>query len=167
MPIIENKVELEAVDPDLTPLIDCVFLLLIFMMLITQLTQVDFEHLQLPKAEMASVDKAAKDRLIINIVKQEPSNPNVRKGAYKIKGRRYSPEELVSVLKAAADENRPHDAEHAIMGSNFYRSDKKILVRCDRRVYYKEFERILMLCAAPNHGIFISKIEIAIAKDND
>ena len=154
----------DAAEPDLTPMIDCVFLLLIFFMLISEITQVDFEHMQLPKADMAVADKPAKKRLIINIIKQDPSNPNVRKGAYRIKGEDYTAQTLVPRLKLAADSDR-NLKTGAIMGSNFFRSEKRILIRCDKRVYYKAFERIMMLCAAPNHGIFIYKIEIAIAKD--
>ena len=149
---------------DLTPLIDCVFLRLIFLMIITELTQVDFEHMTLPKADMAVVDKHAKKRLIINIIKQDPNNENVRKGAYRIKGEDYTPQTLIPRLKAAADEDR-NTTTGSIQGSNFFRSEKRILIRCDKRVYYKAFERIMMLCAAPNHGIFIYRIEIAIAKD--
>ncbi|HED65639.1 MAG TPA: biopolymer transporter ExbD, partial [Planctomycetes bacterium] len=42
---------------NMTPMIDVVFLLIIFFMIITDLTQADLEQLQLPEAKSAVEDK--------------------------------------------------------------------------------------------------------------
>ncbi|MEO0662385.1 MAG: biopolymer transporter ExbD, partial [Planctomycetota bacterium] len=48
-------------DMDMTPMIDVVFLLIIFFMVITDLTQRDLEDLHLPLAEQATPDKPDPD----------------------------------------------------------------------------------------------------------
>ena len=57
---------------DMTPMIDIVFNLLIFFMVITDLSQKDIAELTLPIAYMASEDKDddPDDRIILNIDKQ-------------------------------------------------------------------------------------------------
>ena len=55
-------------DINLTPMIDVVFNLIIFFMVITDMTQQDLEYLILPRAELANPDEGEdKDRIIINI----------------------------------------------------------------------------------------------------
>lgn len=158
-----KKLKIDDAEGDMTAMIDCVFLLLIFFMLISEITQADLEQMQLPKAEMAAPDeRPPRDRLVINIVKQEPNNERVRDGMVKIQGRSYGlgSTELIAKLVYEADPN----------GDNSDRDEKGIskrplLIRCDRRVHYLYFQQILMLCASPNLNIKIRKIQIAIAKD--
>ena len=59
----------EKAEMDMTPMIDCVFLLLIFFVLVIDLSQKDLEDLILPKAEHAEPDDSPPDvRPIINIM---------------------------------------------------------------------------------------------------
>lgn len=165
--IVETMMK-DEVTVDLTPMIDCVFLLLIFFMVITEITQADIEQMELPKAKAAKPDdKPPPERLVINIVKQDPNDPEKRAGLIKIKGRQYSlgQKELIALLQ--------HEADPAGNGSGRKNNDptgvseRPLLVRCDRRVEYQYFQQILMLCANPNLGIRIAKIEIAIATDQE
>ena len=56
-------------DINLTPMIDVVFNLIIFFMVITDMTPKDLEYLILPSAAKAAKDEGEdKDRIIINIV---------------------------------------------------------------------------------------------------
>lgn len=155
------------IELDLTPMIDCVFLLLIFFMLISEITQADLEQMQLPKAEMAKPDeKPPRDRLVVNIVKQDPTNETVRAGMVKIQGKSYglgSPE-LIAKLKREAD---PDGNGSGREPEAPFVSKRKLLIRCDRRVEYLYFQQVLMLCASPNLDIRINKIQIAVAKDNE
>ncbi len=155
-----SKSKSTDIEGDMTPMIDCVFLLLIFFMLISEITQADLEQMKLPEAQMAQADeKPPKDRLVVNIVKQEPNDPNVRDGLVKIKGRSYGlgSKELIDRLTMEGDLDR---GENGI-------SKRPLLIRCDRRVQFLYFQQILMLCANPGLKIKMSKIQIAIAKDND
>ena len=51
----------QEMEMNMTPMIDVVFLLIIFFMVITDLTQQDLEELQLPTAENAQPDKPKPD----------------------------------------------------------------------------------------------------------
>src|SRR5688500_20394381 len=55
---------------DMTPMIDCVFQLIIFFMLITDMSQKELEELYLPKAVVAAADKPdpKEVRPIVNIL---------------------------------------------------------------------------------------------------
>lgn len=163
---ISEQMMKEEVTMDLTPMIDCVFLLLIFFMIITEITQADIEQLELPQAKAAKPDdKPPPERLVINIIKQNPNDPNERSGLIKIKGRQYSlgQKELADLMR--------HEADPAGDGSGRKNNDpagvseRPLLIRCDRRVEYQYFQQILMLCARPDLGIRIAKIEIAISTE--
>jgi biopolymer transport protein ExbD len=166
-----EKHEMEDLDPDLTPLIDVVFLLLIFMMLITTISQL--EDVQLPKTFMSQQpdDKPPKDRLVIDIAKEDSSSEENRNGQFKVKGVPYTESELVSYLRKfkASDGNNEQFRSYIepMHQGQFFRWARPVLIRCDKRVYYKEFEKLLMLFANPKPTvqIFLYKLEIAIAKD--
>ena len=62
-----DKVQ-EEMEMDMTPMIDCVFLLLIFFVLVIDLSQQNLEDLILPKAKKVEEDKGSdKVRPIVNI----------------------------------------------------------------------------------------------------
>src|SRR5688500_12716195 len=58
-----------GLEMDMTPMIDCVFQLIIFFMLITDLSQLELEEVYLPQAEVAAADKPdpREIRPIVNI----------------------------------------------------------------------------------------------------
>ena len=60
---------MEDAKMDMTPMIDCVFLLMIFFVLVIDLSQQDLEDLILPKAEFREPDDDAPDlRPVVNIL---------------------------------------------------------------------------------------------------
>lgn len=81
---------------DMTPMIDMVFNLLIFFMLISDLNQKDLVELTLPVAYMAEEDKGQEedDRVILNIDKY---------GAIHWKGGQKTLDELGTILSTARD----------------------------------------------------------------
>ena len=156
-----KRTRLENATSDLTPMIDVVFLLLIFFVLITEITQADLEEMKLPEAEMAKPDDAPPPgRLVVNVVLNNPLDPNDRNGAIIIKRQRYdiNSEELRLFLKAAADE-AGRDDKNA--------SNLKILIRVDRNVKFSFFQKIMALFANPKSEILAWQIQIAIAKPLD
>lgn len=158
-----TKNEMAEGKTDLTPMIDVVFQLLIFMMLITSISSL--KDVELPEASMAQIDeKPPKDRLVIDILKDSAVGSN--RGIFNIASRTYSPRDLIARLRQVADRNRSTDP-NAQLPNGLFRSETPILIRCDRRVYFEDFERILKMCVNPDHNIFMYKIEIAIAKEND
>ena len=64
----QTKRAQEELQMDMTPMIDCVFLLMIFFVLVIDLSQQELEDLILPKAEYAVPDeKPPENRPIINV----------------------------------------------------------------------------------------------------
>ena len=61
-----DKVQEDA-KMDMTPMIDCVFLLIIFFVLVIDLSQQNLEDLILPKAKKVVEDTGSENRPIVNI----------------------------------------------------------------------------------------------------
>ena len=60
--------EPEPLEIDMTPMIDVVFLLIVFFMIVVDLTQQDIVQLELPVTEMGIPDKKPeRNRLTVNI----------------------------------------------------------------------------------------------------
>ena len=86
----------ESCAMNMTPMIDCVFNLLIFFMLISDLNQKDLVELTLPVAYMAEEDKGQEedDRVILNVDKY---------GVIYWKGTQKTLDELGTILSNARD----------------------------------------------------------------
>jgi biopolymer transport protein ExbD len=64
-----RKIVQQSVENDMTPMIDCVFLLMIFFVLVIDLCQKNLEDLILPRAEYQEPDdKPPENRPIINVL---------------------------------------------------------------------------------------------------
>jgi biopolymer transport protein ExbD len=64
-----QKAAQQTADMDMTPMIDCVFLLMIFFVLIIDLSQTNLEDLILPKAEYQEPDDSPpENRPVINLL---------------------------------------------------------------------------------------------------
>ncbi len=87
----------DAVEMDMTPMIDIVFNLLIFFMIVTDLQQKDLANLTLPIAYMAAEDKDndPDDRVILNVDKY---------GQIMYRGRALNLDELGTVLRNQKDQ---------------------------------------------------------------
>jgi biopolymer transport protein ExbD len=147
---------------DMTPMIDVVFLLIIFFMIITDLTQKDLEDLELPMVENASEDKPdpTEKRPIINIkfsgeiivtretyydpeVDDQKSDPYVR---------------LKEWLSLAASNMKRADD-----GSDL--PDDNLLIRADMSTPFKHIQKVLEFCG--QEGIKIWKIQLAASVPNE
>ena len=159
----KRRRKVTADEPDLTPMIDVVFLLLIFFMLITEITQADLPPMELPESDVAIPDRFDAERLVVNIVKQDEDDPENRNGIIKIRGRVYplggqgqggANEDLVEVLATWADQDRDEEGL----------ADQPLLIRADRRVEFSFFQR-LMTMFVTNERLKIWKVQIAIADE--
>ncbi len=141
-------------DMDMTPMIDVVFLLIIFFMVITDMTQQDLEELQLPVAQNAVADKPNPDefRPIVNIkvdgsiwVKRrmyfDPENPDDYK-------------ELKGYLKDVADKMEKDAASKL--------PDEALLIRADMNTPFKYIQKVMEQCG--KEGIQIWKVQLAAAE---
>ncbi len=144
---------------DITPMIYVVFLLIIFFMIITDLTQQDLEDLELPIALSAVEDKPDPDekRPIFNINHQ--GIIIVRKEVL------YTPETHEGKANPMEDVQR----KLAIIAKNMEKApdglpDGHLMVRGDRSVLFKHVQKVMQECA--QKGVQIWKIQLAASMPN-
>lgn len=139
----------EGVEMNMTPMIDIVFQLIIFLMLANDLSRKEIEDLTLPDALHASEDKGEKEkyRLIVNLLKDEGG------GAPKLKVRGVEMDLNVfqQILRPEADRNREQDGPKA--------SELYVLVRADKDTRWQDVQYIMQACADP--GIRVYKLQFA------
>jgi len=146
-----RKQELEAIRMDMTPMIDVVFQLIIFFMLVTDLSQQDLADVRLPYAGTAVKDEMQTGRLTFNVLKD---------GGIEIKrvsqGRMDDPATQEWVRRFLAHEvargRREPDGT----------SERAILIRADRDTEFKHIQKILRVCSET--GIRICKIHLGAAQ---
>jgi biopolymer transport protein ExbD len=125
---IEVKDDFSA-EMNMTPMIDVVFLLIIFFMLVTQFSQQILQaQIVLPVASSSMVDDPGK-RMVINVDEE---------GAYWYMGRKYSKEELKSRVIAYG---RRRTMDYRGMEI----SDMKVMIRADQGTPYKYIQNLYFL----------------------
>ena len=150
-----NKHDPETeMEGDMTPMIDVVFLLIIFFMVITDMTQADLEDLQLPEANNAVADKPDPDewRPIVNIkidgsilVKRELLFDPEDSDDYK---------QLREYLSDVA--RRMKKDEAGVL------PDEALLIRADMNTPFKYIQKVMEQCGY--QGIQIWKIQLAASE---
>lgn len=152
---------------DMTPMIDIVFQLIIFFMLITDMTQKDLEELVLPPAETASPDEPdpKEVRPVLNIladgsmlVKREllydPEHDDEYAGV-----RQYLADMARRMKREPLDESKPNGPT---VPAN------ALLIRADQSTPFNHIQKVMEMCGL--QGIQIWKIQLAAAesaKDED
>ena len=159
----------EHVNPNLIPMIDIMFLLLLFFMLGADMGQRELEEVMLPKALSMKEDKENKEKdknkLTINVYhRYEVKCQAYLKGAVcrddahwrtGIKGKDYSePEKLGGYLKKEADATRGQDPKNRQV------SELKVQIRADASAPYGLAQRAMNTCAKA--GIY--KVEVGAAR---
>lgn len=147
-------------DMDMTPMIDVVFLLIIFFMIITDLTQQDLEELELPVAVYATPDKPDPDELrpIVNVPydgkmvvrREEYYNPEVDKQNYD----RMS--KWLGVVAKAMEQEPLEEGKPAMVPAD------PLLIRADQVTPFQVIQKIMELCG--QKGVQIWKIQLAAAE---
>ncbi len=144
---------------NMTPMIDVVFLLIIFFMIITDLTQKDLEDLELPMVVHAKEDKPDPKewRPIINI--KYNGEIIVQRETF------YSPEthdklpdpyrDLKKWLALTADKMEKKDDL----------PDQALLIRADMSTPFKYIQKVMEFCGV--EGIRIWKVQLAAAVPNE
>jgi biopolymer transport protein ExbD len=148
-----------ALDMDMTPMIDVVFQLIIFFMLVMEITQQDLEQLKLPTAENARPDKdPSKERLTLNVSwkreeykKPDPADRDPSAFEYRIKGTLVRDDQLYEKLR-----------QHAVRALDALgNSEMPVLIRCDENIEYRAVLKALVECM--NARIWM--IELAIRNE--
>lgn len=110
---------------NITPLIDCVFLLLIFYIVAAEIRKPEKEReqtVQLPQASEAMPLTAKPSELFVNVT---------REGVYLIRGQKQSPEELLMIFRQAQANNPDR---------------QKVIIRGDRRAMWESVAGVMDLC---------------------
>lgn len=132
------------VETDMTPMIDVVFLLIIFFMLVTELSKLDIEEVVLPIADRAIVEEPQPDTRQVTVnIKLEDSATG--RGVIKIGGEEYSEKELIEHLKLEAqvygrtdpNPNKPGHEDSLL----------EVLIRGDERVNAGYLHHIYKACS--------------------
>jgi len=144
MSIIELENEEDTFQTAMTPMIDVVFLLIIFFMLVTQFSsQILEQNIVLPRASEAVADTGT-DRMVINVD---------RSGTYTVMGVSYSLEELSSLLRSYKNRRLSLDSDSQIM----------IMVRADRGAAYKHIQDVYLMFQ--DNGIY--QVQFAAEKEHE
>jgi biopolymer transport protein ExbD len=159
---------LTDMEMNMTPMIDVVFLLIIFFMIITDLTQQELEDLELPVAVEAHPDEPNPEdiRPILNVMhdgriivkKKEIYDPESPDG-YK---------EVEAYLADHADKMRIKGHVAPIEEGNPASGlvpDDPLLLRVDQVTEFRMIQKIMEVCGKT--GIQIWKVELAAAEEDD
>jgi biopolymer transport protein ExbD len=143
---------------DMTPMIDCVFQLIIFFMIITDMSQKELEELYLPKALVAAADKPDPNEMrpIINIlsdgsmfVKREVVYDPKKDDKYR-KLTEYLGRMANQMAKEPIDPKNPSGPKAP---------KNPILIRADQATPAKYVQKVMETCGKA--GIQIWKVELA------
>ncbi len=133
------------VECDLTPMIDLVFLLIVFFLCVSDLIKQEYVQLTLPQSLAASEDVPERTRrVVVNVTwRDEATEILVRQKVYR------RTEDLTALLRAQA----APDAERPL----------EVRIRADRRAPYARVQQVLTACARAG----IARISIAAEPQNE
>ena len=122
---------------NMTPMIDIVFQLIIFFMVVTELATLDLERLTLPYAKSTDTSKDRIDtsaKITVNVTK---------KGDIKIKRAKYTDEQLREFIRYEAEAAGKEENDQA-PGTQVSRL--QVLIRADRDARYEGVQRVFDAC---------------------
>ncbi len=138
---------------NMTPMIDVVFLLIIFFMVITDLTQQELEDLELPVARHAIPDKPNPEefRPIVNITSD---------GSIYVRRKKYydpeNPDDYKKVREFLSDVARRMEKKDNL-------PDEPLLIRADKVTRFKHVQKVMEQCGIKD--IQIWKVQLAAAEE--
>ena len=132
---------------NITPMIDCVFLLNLFFMTVTELNrQDDIEAILLPDIRHATPDENPDpQRLVLNIWED---------GTIMVSGNKCSDEDIMGLLLREARLSRNKEGI----------SDRIILVKADEHTPFKHIKKLILMCVQRNIRIWRISFGIKPAK---
>ena len=156
MPRRQRPEEIADEGPNMTPMIDVVFQLIIFFMLIMDMSKAQLEPLTLPSARKAIKEKFVDtSMLVMNVMKD---------GAIKINGKTYWRPKDGDDMKKLEDEfeaRRQNKAYQEVAGKADW-VKYPVLIRCDRSTHFEHLQKILMI--ATHHG-GVTKVQLGAKQE--
>jgi biopolymer transport protein ExbD len=155
----------QPVEMDMTPMIDCVFLLMIFFVLVIDLSQKNLEDLVLPRALHQDPDvEPPKNRPIVNVLQNGAVVYNQR--VYydpAIDGRDYGRirDLLREIKRVGLAADTLHERAETIGGRTVMVMDDPILLRADKWTEWHYVGEVMRQCSQPDIAFW--KVELAMA----
>ena len=144
--------EPEPLEIDMTPMIDVVFLLIVFFMIVVDLTQQDIVQLELPVTEMGIPDKKPeRNRLTVNITYDKESQVSEI----------YVKRDLMDLEQLKA---WMHRSARTKINKKTKFSEIPIIIRCDKLAPFRKVQEVMQLCA--DKDIQIYKVMLAGKEKN-
>jgi biopolymer transport protein ExbD len=160
-----KKIVTENIEMDMTPMIDCVFLLMIFFVLVIDLSQKNLEDLILPRAVYQQPDESPPEgRPILNVLQ---NGTVIFEGTVyydPIKhGTNYAPikELLLQIRKIGEATEKLKFTEEDIGGKMVKLIDDPILIRADKWTEWHYVGEIMKQCSQPEIAFW--KVELALS----
>lgn len=163
-----TKLVQQNVEMDMTPMIDCVFLLMIFFVLVIDLSQKNLEDLVLPKALFIEPDdKPPANRPVINVLQNGTVvyNQKVRYDPA-VHGKNYAPirDMLLEIRKDGTNRGTLKLVEEVIAGRTVKLIDDPILVRADKWTEWHYVGEVMKQCSMPDIAFW--KVELALSEQD-
>jgi len=163
-----SKLVQQNVEMDMTPMIDCVFLLMIFFVLVIDLSQKNLEDLILPRAVFQEPDdKPPENRPIINVLQNGTVVYN-QKVAYDptVDGKNYQKikELLLAIRKQGLLDKTLKLKPENIGGKEVMLMDDPILLRADKWTEWHYVGEIMKQCSQPDIAFW--KVELAMSEQD-
>ena len=163
-----RKLVQQNVEMDMTPMIDCVFLLMIFFVLVIDLSQKNLEDLILPRAEYQEPDdKPPENRPIINVL-QNGAVVYEKNVVYDptVDGKNFAPikQLLIDIRRQGLLTNRLKLKEENIGGKMVGLIDDPILIRADKWTEWHYIGEIMKQCSQPEIAFW--KVELAMSEQD-
>ena len=125
---------------NMTPMIDCTFLLLVFFMIVSEMSSLNLEAISLPYADQASREGLPEGSMLTINIKQD----DARSGHVRIMGQKYDKDKLAELVrKEAIKSGREVDPKHPQLRAHKLR----VLVRCDRGAKYEMVQWVFDACS--------------------
>jgi len=122
---------------DLMPMVDIVFQLIIFFMLVTEIKKRDLEIMELPRTVFARALEKANNRVVINIMWQGMAGTEL----YRIQGSHFTPNALMYFLGAEDDRVR-----RVMSRGRLGPSPLIVKIRADARVSWEAVRFVEFVC---------------------
>jgi len=157
-----KKLAQDNPDMDMTPMIDCVFLLMIFFVLIIDLSQQNLEDLILPRAKYQEPDETpSENRPVINLLQT---------GAVYYKGKvQYDPavngtdySGIMKMLKLIKQTTELKTSHENIGGRDVELVDEPILLRADKWTEWHYVGEVMKQCSQPEAAFWM--VELAMSE---
>lgn len=164
-----SKMVQQNIEMDMTPMIDCVFLLMIFFVLVIDLSQKNLEDLILPRAVFQEPDdKPPENRPIINVL-QSGSVIYNQEVAFdpRVDGKNYAKikELLLNIRKVGLATGKLHLKDETVGGGATLKLiDDPILIRADKWTEWHYIGEVMKQCSMPEIAFW--KVELAMSEQD-